>query len=65
MATIARPAGTKDKKITKSCHAGGKTLRLVADERIGLHYSRVKEEKRGSRVRSRVTLASGGRVKKR
>ena len=35
-------------------------MELIADRRIGLHYSRLKEEK-GSTVRSRITLASGGR----
>jgi len=48
--------------MTKSCPAGGKTPGLIDDGRIGLRYSRSKkEEKKGSRVRSRITLASGGR----
>jgi len=47
--------------MTKSCQAGGKTLELIAEGRIGLRHSRLKEEEKGSRVRSRITLASGGR----
>ena len=43
----ARPAGTKANKITESCQAGGKTLELIADGRIGLHYSRLKEKEKG------------------